>query len=38
MGANGKRIIGNRWDIADMQEKIRDIYDRLIDDTKQEAA
>ena len=38
MGANGKRIIGNRWDIADMQEKIRDIYDRLIDDPKQEAA
>jgi len=30
MGINGKRIIGNRWDIATMQWKIRNIYDKLI--------
>jgi len=38
MGANGKGIIGNRWDIADMQVKIRNIYHRLINDRIQEAA
>ena len=30
MGRNGKRIIGNKWDIAVMQEGIRTIYDKLV--------
>ncbi|MBA7515860.1 hypothetical protein ES705_07905 [subsurface metagenome] len=29
-GMNGKRIIGNKWDVAVMQEKIRTIYDKLL--------
>lgn len=30
MGMNGKRIIGDRWDIGVMQEKVRNIYHKLI--------
>ncbi len=30
MGRHGKEIIGNRWDIGAMKERIRTIYDRLI--------
>ena len=30
MGRHGKEIIGNRWDIGAMKERIGTIYDRLI--------
>lgn len=30
MGRHGKEIIGNRWDIVNMKEKIRAIYDKLV--------